>query len=58
MWNASLDDSEDGIKILGRNINSFRYANDITLRAENEELKSLLMRMKEESEKMDNTTKL
>ena len=50
MWNARLDDSQAGIKILGRNINNLRYADDITLMAESEEeLKSLLMRVKEES---------
>ena len=51
MWNARLDESQAGIKIAGRNINNLRYADDITLRAENEELKSLLMKVKEESEK-------
>ena len=51
MLNAGLD-SQAGIKIAGRNINDLRYADDSTLTAENkEELKSLLMRMKEESEK-------
>ena len=50
--NAGLDESQAGIKIAGRNINNLRYADDITLMAENEEeLKSLLMRVKEESEK-------
>ena len=50
MWNARLDESQAGIKISGRNINSFRYAHDITLMTESkDELKSLLMRMKEES---------
>ena len=49
--NAGLDDSQAGIKIAGRNINNFRYADDTTLMAENEEeLKSLLMKVKEESE--------
>ena len=52
MGNATLDDSQAGIKITGRNINSFRYADDTTLMAESqEELKSLLRRVKEESEK-------
>ena len=47
-----LDEAQAGIKIAGRNINNFRYADDITLKAESEEeLKSLLMRVKEESEK-------
>ena len=50
--NAGLDDSQAGIKIAGRNINSFRYADDTTLMAESEEeLKSLLMKIKGESEK-------
>ena len=53
MWNARLDDSEAGIKIAGRNINNLRYADDTTLMAESEEeRKSLLMRLKEESEKV------
>ena len=52
MRNAGLDKSQAGIKIAGRNINSLRYADDTTLMAKSEkELKSLLMRMKEESEK-------
>ena len=52
MWNARLDEAQAGIKIAGRNINNLRYADDTTLMAESkEELKSLLMRMKEESEK-------
>ena len=52
MWNAGLDEAQAGIKIAGRNINNVRYADDTTLSAESEEkLKSLLMRMKEESEK-------
>ena len=52
MWNVRLDEAEDGINIAGRNINSFRYADDTTLMAECEEkLKTLLMKMKEESEK-------
>ena len=54
MQNAGLDDSQAGIKIAGRNINNLRYADDTTLMAENEEeLKSLLMRVKEENEKAD-----
>ena len=52
MWNARLDKSQAEIKIAGRNINSLRYADDTTLMAESkEELKSLLMRLKDESEK-------
>ena len=52
MWNARLDESQAGIKIAGRNINNFRYAADTTLMAESEEeLKSLLMKVKEESKK-------
>ena len=52
MGNAGLDELQAGIKIAGRNINSLRYVDDIILMAENEEeLKSLLMRVKEESEK-------
>ena len=52
MWNARLDESQRGIKIARRNINNLRYADDTTLTAENEEeLKSLLMKVKEESEK-------
>ena len=53
MRNAGLDEAQAGIKIAGRNINNFRYADDTTLVAESEEeLKSLLMKMKEESEKV------
>ena len=53
MWNAGLDDAQAGIKIVGRNINNLRYADDTTLMAESEgELKSLLMKMKEESGKV------
>ena len=53
MWNAGLDEAQAGMKIMGRNINNLRYANDTTLMAENEEeLKSLLMKVKEESEKL------
>ena len=52
MWNARLDESQTGIKTAGRNINNSRYADDTTLMAESqEELKSLLMKVKEESEK-------
>ena len=52
MWNARLDVAQAGIKIAGRNINNLRYADDTTLMAESEEeLKSLLMKVKEESEK-------
>ena len=52
MWNARLDESQAGIKIAGRSINNLRYADDTTLMAERaEELKSPLMRVKEESEK-------
>ena len=52
MWNARLDEAQDGIKIAGRSINNLRYADDTTLMAEREEeLKSLLMKVKEESEK-------
>ena len=51
MWNAWLDESQAGIKIAGRNIESLRYADDTTLMAESkEELKNLLMKVKEESE--------
>ena len=53
MRNAGLDEAQAGIKNAGRNINNLRYADDTTLMAENkEELKSLLMKMKEESEKV------
>ena len=52
MWNAGLDEAQAGIKIAGRNINNLRYADDTTLMAESqEELNSLLMKVKEESEK-------
>ena len=54
MQNARLDEAQAGIKIAGRNINDLRYADDTTLMAENEqEIKSLLMKVKEESEKAD-----
>ena len=54
MWNAGLNKAQAGIKIAGRNINNPRYADDTTLMAESEEeeLKSLLMKVKEESEKV------
>ena len=52
MRNAGLDEAQAGINIAGRNINNLRYADDTTLMAESEELKSLLMKMKEESEKV------
>ena len=52
MRNAGLEEVQAGIKIAGRNINNLRYADDTTLMAENEELKSLLMKVKEESEKV------
>ena len=51
MRNARLNEAQVGIKTAGRNINSLRYADDTTLTAESEEIKSLLMNMKEESEK-------
>ena len=50
MRNAGLEEAQAGIKIAGRNINNLRYADDTTLMAESEELKGLLMKMKEESE--------
>ena len=50
MRNARLDEAQTGIKTAGRNINKLRYADDTTLMAESEELKSLLMKVKEESE--------
>ena len=50
MQNAGLDEAQTGVKIAGRNINDLRYADDTTLMAESEELKSLLMKVKEESE--------
>ena len=53
MWNAGLDEAQARIKIAGRNINNFRYADDTTLMAESEELKSLLMKVKEETENVD-----
>ena len=51
MWNDGMDEAQAGIKIARRNINNLRYADDITLMAESEELKNLLMKVKEESEK-------
>ena len=53
MRHAGLEEAQAGIKIAGRNINNLTYADDTTLMAENEELKSLLMKVKEESEKVD-----
>ena len=50
MWNAGLDEAQAGIKIAGRNINNLRYADDTTLMAESKDLKSLLRKVKEESE--------
>ena len=52
MGNTGLDETQAGVKIAGRNINNLRYADDTTLMAEREELKSLLMKVKEESEKV------
>ena len=52
MQNARLDEAQTGIKIAGRNINNLRYSDDTTLMAGSEELKSLLMKVKEESEKL------
>ena len=53
MWNAWLDEAQAGIKIAGRNINNLRYADDTTLMAESkEELKNLLLKVKEKSEKI------
>ena len=53
MWNAGLEEAQAGIKIAGRNISNLRYADDTTLMAESEEeLKTLLMKVKEESEKI------
>ena len=54
MWNAGLDEAQAGIKIAGRNMNNLRYADNTTLMAESEEeLKNLLMKVKEENEKAD-----
>ena len=52
MWNAGLDAVQAAIKIAGKNINKLRYADDTTLMAESKELKSLLRKVKEESEKV------
>ena len=52
MWNAWLAEAQAGIKIAGRHINNLRYADDTTIMAENKELKSLLMKVKEDSEKV------
>ena len=52
MRNIGLDETQAGIKIVGRNINNLRYADDTTIMAESEKLKSLLMKVKEESEKV------
>ena len=52
MWNSGLDESQAGIEIAGRNSNNLRYADDTTLMAESEELKSLLIKVKEESKKV------
>ena len=52
MRNAGLEEAQAGIQIAGRNVNNLRYADDTTLMAESEELKSLLMKVKEESEKL------
>ena len=52
MWNSRLDEAQAGINFAGKNINNLRYADDTTFMAESEELKSLLMKMKEESEKI------
>ena len=52
MWNAGLDEAQTGIKISRRNINYLRYADDTTFMAESEELKNLLMKVKEETEKV------
>ena len=52
MMNAGLEEAQSGIKIAGRNINNIRYADDTTLMAESEELKRLLMKVKDESEKI------
>ena len=52
MWNPGLDEAQAGVKIAGRNTNNLRYADSTTLMAESEELKSLLIKVKEESEKV------
>ena len=53
MWNAEMDEAQAGIKISRRNINNLRYTDDTTLMAESKELKSLLLKVKKESEKVD-----
>ena len=53
MWNAGMDEAQTGIKIAGRDINNLRYADSTTLMGQSEELKSLLIKVKEESEKAD-----
>ena len=53
MWNDRLDEAQAGIKTAGRNISNLRYVDDTTLMAESKELKSLLMKVKEETEKVD-----
>ena len=58
MRNAGLEETQAGIKIAGRNINNLRYADDTTLMAECEELKSLLIKVKEESEKVGSKLKI
>ena len=57
MRNAGLEEAQTGIKIAGRNINNLRYADDTTLMAESEELKSLLMKVKKESPKEERVVK-
>ena len=52
MWNARLDEAQVGIKVSWRNINNLRYVDDTTLMAESEELKSLLMKVKEKRKKL------
>ena len=52
MWNARLEEAQAGIKIDGRNINNLRYADDTTLMVKSKELKSLVMKLKEESENL------
>ena len=52
MRNAGLEEAQAGIKIAGKNVNNLRYADDTTLMAQSEELKSLLMKVKEDSEKV------
>ena len=52
MWNAEVDESQGGLKIAGRNISNLRYVDDTILMAESKELKRILMKVKEESEKV------